>query len=150
MADGNSNLEAEQAVMRRVDTIHAGSPDHVRSLYFRITPTPGFVAKIKVTTDHIGYIFINICEHDAIPQSDRHVIVEHWPVVAIGNIRKTLDHEGRRCTAVDAVVHPGVLVDILTDRTNSNRDQVAFSLLFVLFFQKFNCFFIIFMLYTIY
>ena len=130
-----NNEKGQIPEVQRVDNYNGNnSPDPVKSLFFIITPTPSFAVKVKITTDHIGHLFINICEHDAIPQSDRHVIIKHWPIVVVGNVRKTLDHEGRRCIAVDAIVHPSVVVDIIVDRTNSNRDQVIFTHYLLLFF----------------
>lgn len=89
-----------------------------------ITPSPGIVIKVLRSTGE--KIFINLCEHEEIPQSNIGINYNKWPFIVLTPARFTIDEksEGVGINVYDAIVHPNVVT--LLNKDYNAKDHVSF------------------------
>jgi hypothetical protein len=91
--------------------------------YIELNPTPGFVIKTRFP-DNDEKLFVNIVCDAAVPYCDK-LLMAQWPIFVLGEFRQTLDRNGHIAAAVDAVVHPDVIRDVMDFRGVEYKDEVT-------------------------
>ena len=94
-----------------------------------ISPTPGFVVKVRIANQGINKLFVNICSHDTIPAGPASLkLLKKWPLAALGDMRQTVDNAGEIALVVDAIVSPLVLAEISArDAASELKNQVGLT-----------------------
>ena len=73
-------------------------------------------------------VFINVCEHEKVPLSDKRRGHKRWPVVVLGAaFRRAVDKHAEECSVLDVCVHPAVISDCNNDKTGDLREEVPLA-----------------------
>jgi hypothetical protein len=71
-------------------------------------------------------VFINVCEHEEVPVSDKKKGNKKWPVMVLGGLfRETVDKAAESCLVLDVIVNPSVTQECSLDKSGETKEEVS-------------------------
>lgn len=70
-------------------------------------------------------VFINVCEHEKVAQSDKKRGNKKWPLFVLGAaFRRSVDKNAEECNVLDVCVHTSVMTECVNDKSGEIREEV--------------------------
>jgi hypothetical protein len=71
-------------------------------------------------------VFINVCEHEEVPATDKKRSHKRWPLFVLGaHFRRSVDKNAEECGVLDVGVHPSVMQECTADKTGEAKEEVS-------------------------
>jgi hypothetical protein len=71
-------------------------------------------------------VFINVCDHEEVPVSDKKKGNKKWPLMVLGGLfRETVDKAAESCLVLDVIVNPSVTQECGLDKSGETKEEVC-------------------------